>query len=48
MLKLFPNIQFLHVLRRNNQLADAQANQAIDLEQGELVVNEISHNMPIP
>jgi ribonuclease HI len=48
MLKLFPNIQFLHVLRRNNQLADLQENQAIDLEQGALVVNIISHNMPIP
>ena len=48
MLKLFPNIQFLHVLRRNNQLVDIQENQSIDLEQGVLVVNEISHNMPIP
>jgi ribonuclease HI len=48
MLKLFPNIQFLHVLRRNNQLADIQANEEIDLEQGALVVNGISHNMPVP
>jgi len=47
-LKLFPNIQFLHFLRRNNQLASAQENQVVDLEQGELVVSIISHNMPFP
>jgi ribonuclease HI len=46
--KRFHNIQFFHVLRRNNQLADAQANQAIGLEQGTLVVNGISRNSAIP
>jgi ribonuclease HI len=46
--KRFPNIQFFHVLRRNNQLADAQENQAIGLEQGTLVVNGISCNSAIP
>jgi ribonuclease HI len=45
---LFHNISFYHVLRRNNQLTDAQANLEIELEQGTLVVNGLSLHSPIP
>jgi hypothetical protein len=44
----FPNISLFHVLRRNNQMVDAQANLAIGLEQSSLVVNDLNHYKPIP
>jgi ribonuclease HI len=47
-LNLFHNCTLFHVLRRNNQLADAQENLAIDLEQGSLVVNGHTLYKPIP
>jgi len=47
-IKLFHNIFLFHILRRNNHLADAQANLEIDLEQSSLVINRISLSTPIP
>jgi ribonuclease HI len=47
-IKHFSNISLFHVLRRNNQMVDTQANLAISLEPGSLVVNGLTQYKPIP
>ena len=42
------NIEYLHILRKNNKLADEQANKGVNQNAGQPQVGEITIQIPIP